>query len=46
MNIVKTVVIASIVAHYLQPHCDGELINLDGGVDAWAREIDPSMPVY
>ena len=34
------------VANYLQPHCDGELINLDGGVDAWAREVDPSMPVY
>ncbi|MDH3534659.1 MAG: rhodanese-like domain-containing protein [Gammaproteobacteria bacterium] len=22
------------------------LINLDGGVDAWAREVDPDMPVY
>ena len=34
------------VANYLQPRCEGELINLDGGVDAWAREVDPSMPVY
>ena len=33
-------------AIYLQPYCDGELINLDGGVDAWAREVDPAMPVY
>ena len=22
------------------------MINLDGGVDAWAREVDPDMPVY
>ena len=22
------------------------LINLDGGVDAWAREVDPDMPLY
>ncbi len=21
-------------------------INLDGGVEAWAREVDPSMPLY
>ncbi len=21
-------------------------VNLDGGIDAWAREIDPSMAVY
>jgi rhodanese-related sulfurtransferase len=34
------------VANYLQHYCDGELINLDGGVDAWAREVDLSMPVY
>ena len=33
-------------AFYLQSHCEGELINLDGGVDAWAREVDPAMPVY
>jgi rhodanese-related sulfurtransferase len=34
------------VASYLRQHCDGELINLDGGVDAWARDVDPAMPVY
>ncbi|MFP4079230.1 MAG: rhodanese-like domain-containing protein [Ectothiorhodospira sp.] len=22
------------------------LINLEGGIDAWAREVDPSLPVY
>ena len=21
-------------------------VNLDGGVDAWARSVDPDMPVY
>jgi rhodanese-related sulfurtransferase len=34
------------VAGYLQQRHDGELINLDGGVDAWAREVDPGMAVY
>ncbi len=23
-----------------------DVYNLTGGVDAWAREVDPSMPVY
>ena len=23
-----------------------EVIQLDGGINAWAKEIDPSMPVY
>ncbi len=31
---------------YLQQHSSEELINLDGGVDAWAREVDPDMPLY
>ncbi len=22
------------------------LVNLDGGINAWAREVDPSMPTY
>ena len=34
------------VAGYLQRLIDGRLINLDGGVDAWAREIDPDMALY
>ena len=34
------------VAGYLQQQVDGELINLDGGVDAWAREVDPDMALY
>ena len=27
-------------------HAKPKLINCHGGVDAWAREIDPAMPVY
>ena len=34
------------VAAYLQQSVDGKLINLDGGVDAWAREVDPDMALY
>jgi rhodanese-related sulfurtransferase len=34
------------VAGFLQRAIDAELINLDGGVDAWAREIDPDMALY
>ena len=34
------------VIGYLQPRIDAELINLDGGVDAWARDVDADMPVY
>jgi rhodanese-related sulfurtransferase len=34
------------VISYLQQQSIDGLVNLDGGVDAWAREIDPDMPVY
>ncbi|MGD8840230.1 MAG: rhodanese-like domain-containing protein [Gammaproteobacteria bacterium] len=34
------------VAGFLQQQHDAELINLDGGVDAWAREVDPAMDLY
>ena len=34
------------VITFLQQHSVGELINLDGGVDAWAREVDLDMPLY
>ncbi len=34
------------VAHYLDRNEFSNLINLSGGIDAWARDIDPSMPVY
>ncbi len=34
------------VIWYLQQQIDAELINLDGGVAAWARDVDLDMPVY
>ena len=34
------------VIQFLQQHALGNLVNLDGGVDAWARSVDPDMPVY
>ena len=34
------------VIHFLQSQCTASLINLDGGVDAWARDVDADMPVY
>ena len=34
------------VIRYLQQYQMGELINLEGGVDAWAREIDLNMALY
>lgn len=33
------------VAIFLE-HSGFEVINLDGGVDAWAKEVDPTMPKY
>ncbi len=34
------------VGLYLEHHGFKNLINLSGGMDAWAREIDTSMAVY
>jgi len=34
------------VIRFLQQRSGATLVNLDGGVDAWARVIDPDMPVY
>jgi rhodanese-related sulfurtransferase len=34
------------VAMFLQNHGFARLHNLAGGVDAWARTVDTSMPVY
>ena len=31
---------------YLQQQAIVNLINLDGGVDAWARQVDSDMPLY
>ena len=34
------------VIRFLQQHSVDGLVNLDGGVDAWAREVDLDMPLY
>ncbi|MCX7902189.1 MAG: rhodanese-like domain-containing protein [Burkholderiaceae bacterium] len=34
------------VAMYLLQQGFRDVYNLAGGVDAWARQIDPAMPVY
>lgn len=34
------------VAAYLERNGFGSVINLTGGVHAWALQVDPSMPVY
>jgi len=34
------------VIGFLQGQTTASLINLDGGVDAWAREVDRDMPLY
>jgi rhodanese-related sulfurtransferase len=34
------------VAMFLERQGFSEVINLAGGVDAWARTVDPGMPVY
>ena len=34
------------VIHFLRSQTEVKLINLDGGVDAWARDVDRDMPVY
>lgn len=34
------------VAHFLEQHGFQEVANLTGGVDAWARQVDPTMPIY
>lgn len=34
------------VAMYLENNGFGSVRNLTGGIDAWAHEVDPSMPKY
>ena len=34
------------VAKFLEHEGFENVINLTGGIDAWAKEIDPSMPLY
>lgn len=34
------------VAAFLERQGFGAIHNLSGGMDAWAREVDPAMPTY
>jgi len=34
------------VTQWLRQNGFDNAVNLQGGIDSWAREIDPSMPVY
>jgi rhodanese-related sulfurtransferase len=34
------------VAGYLSHQGFKNVVNLDGGIDAWSREVDPSIPGY
>jgi len=34
------------VARFLEHNGFTNIINLTGGVDAWAKEVDPTMPLY
>lgn len=37
---------SQVVARFLVQQGFSNVINLEGGVTAWAREIDPQMPTY
>ncbi len=34
------------VCHFLGQYDFSDVMNLTGGIDAWSREIDPSVPTY
>jgi rhodanese-related sulfurtransferase len=34
------------VVAFLQRHGFDNLHNLQGGIDAWSRQVDPSVPLY
>jgi rhodanese-related sulfurtransferase len=34
------------VALFLAAHGYGQVVNLAGGIDAWAEALDPSLPRY
>ncbi len=34
------------VAQFLQHQGFDDLINLRGGIDAWSRQVDPTVPIY
>lgn len=34
------------VADYLMQNGFTQVVNLQGGIDAWSRQVDPSVPLY
>jgi rhodanese-related sulfurtransferase len=34
------------VANYLAQNGFAHVVNLQGGIDAWSHEVDPSVPRY
>ncbi|MGH8831285.1 MAG: rhodanese-like domain-containing protein [Polaromonas sp.] len=34
------------VANYLMQSGFTEVVNLQGGIDAWSQQVDPSVPLY
>ena len=34
------------VATYLAQNGFTQVVNLDGGIDAWSQQVDPSVPAY
>lgn len=34
------------VANYLTQNGFGEIVNLQGGINAWSQQMDPSVPLY
>jgi rhodanese-related sulfurtransferase len=34
------------VANYLAQNGFSQVVNLQGGIDAWSRQVDPSVPGY
>jgi rhodanese-related sulfurtransferase len=35
-----------VVAHWLVAQGFSEVVNLDGGIDAWSRDVDAAVPRY
>ena len=42
----KSGVRSAFVCHTLAENGFSRLFNLDGGISGWARQVDPSMPLY
>ena len=34
------------VAHYLKQNGFTQVVNVQGGIDAWSKQVDPSIPAY